>query len=310
VPGIIIPSTPQWQAEAGISAPLGVQLIADENAYWRDGDILTLGVTGTITAPNPNGSLATAAGPLDIFITRGQSASANIPAQDWFGYVTYEGAANIESQISNMFVISTPFGFVPTVSVSATGAPAGATDFGVFLGVTPASIVRQSAAAGVALGATFTGTNPLTNHAGTVRAATGASTNLVGLADCDSDAIFNAAPGGSQATGKRGLFGATQSYAPGWDNSGFAAPVIKLQRGLFVFNLLQPYFAALNGSTAGIAIDTTNTFITGGTKFFIVDNTQTACLTILRRLVSKPATEQDGDIGARVLVRFTPAALA
>lgn len=309
MPSIFIPKTPQWKAVPGIGTQTLVQLIPDENAAWRDGDILTTGVTGTITSPAPVGSLSTAIGPvLGTNLTVSYSASANKPAQDYFGVVNYSDAGNtIQSQTSDEFIISAPFGFVPTVTVTTVGAPALATNFRTYLGVIPNVYSFQGT---TTLGSTFTGANPLTNHTGTVRAATGASTNLVGMAASDSDVFFAGFPGTSAQTGKRSLFGSSQAMAPGWDNDAFALPVCKLQVGTFVMNLLQPYYPTLNGTTAGIAIDTGNTFIVGGTNFFIVDNTQTACLTIIRRVLSNPGVEANGDTGARVEVAFTPAALA
>lgn len=285
-------------------------VIPDENANWRDGDILTLGSTGTPLAPTPNGALAAFAGPDKSVITLGVTASAGKPATTYFGVVTYVGAANIESQVSEPFVINCPFGFLPTVSVSSVGAPSGATDFETYLGVIPGAYFRQAVLPGTALDATFTGANPLTNHAGVVRAATGDSTNLVGIASEDSDRYFAGFPGGSQQAGSRAPFGASQSMSPGWDNDTFKLPVAKLSQGYFVMNLLQPWFSSLENTAAGIAIDSAG--IASGfaaTNFFIVDNTQTACLTIIRRVITNPSVNADGDIGARVLVSFDAAAL-
>lgn len=307
--GIIVPSAPQWAMEAGYASVDTIQVTPDENAFWREGDILTTGTTGTIASPNPNGALSALPGPAvgTSLVTLGITPSANKPAQDYYGILTFIGAANIESQASAPFIISCPFGYLPTISVSATGAPAAATDFGVYLGTIPGQYFRQSIA--TALGGTYTGTNPLTNHTGVVRAGAGISAGIIGMADCNSDRFYAGYPGGSQQTSARSLFGASQAMSPGWDNNAFQLPVTKLAIGYVVMNLLQPWYDSLQNSAAGLNIDTGNTFVAGGTNFFIVDNTQTACLTIVKRMYQN-GYGNIGDIGARVLCKFYPAALA
>lgn len=305
----IIPSAPQWAGEGGYPTADTIQVTPDENAFWREGDILTTGTAGTIASPNPNGSLSTLPGPVvpSALVTLGITPSANTPAQDYYGVLTYIGAANIESQASAPFIITCPFGYLPTISVSATGAPAAATKFGVYLGTIPGLFVRQSIATN--LGSTYTATNPLTNHSGVVRATAGISSGIIGMAGCNSDRFYAGYPGGSQQTGARSLFGASQAMSPGWDNNAFQLPVTKLAIGYVVMNLLQPWYDSLQNTAAGVAIDTGNTFVPGGTNFFIADNTQTACLTIVKRMYQN-GYGNIGDIGARVLCKFYASALA
>jgi hypothetical protein len=316
---LIIPSKPQFIGSAGDSSSghlLWVQ--PAEFKTWNDGDILTTFTAGTIDFPTPNGSLATLIGPvLGFNLTTGLAVLAGAPAQDYYGVASYTGAAGIESLPSLPFIISAPYGFIPTVSVSAVGAPVGATDFYVYLGTIPDNYYRQNIGAGTALGATFTATNPLTNYTGVARAPAGTSTGLVGMANEPQQTFFAGFPGGSASAGPRSLFGASQSMAPGWDNDGFKSPALSLNPdwGTFVMNLLQPYYPGMDYSLqVGINIDTTNLFVPaggpiGGTGFYVMDSTQTACATLIRRVEQFPAVELNGDIGARCEFRFYYSAL-
>lgn len=302
---VITPSVPFWAAQPGISAPNVAQYIPQQNAAWREGDFLIMKTTGTITTPNPNGALATAAGPLLSNVTLGQSASAGVPALTYFGVVTYIGAAAIESQISSPFIFNTTAGNVPTVSVSSTGAPSGATQFAVYLGVTPTSYAKQGSSTN--LGSTVTAAYPLTNSIGANRAAASSNSNILGMAVCDSDATFGAYPGGSLSTGKANLFGASQSFEPGWDNSSFRLPVIVPNQGLIAINLVQPWFTSLIGAAVGLNIDTSTSVLTGS-NYFVADTTQTQIGTIKGK-VAIPGGGTIGDTGARVLIQFLTSVL-
>lgn len=308
---LVIPSKPQYQGVAYDSSAGELLWTAPAlNAVWNDGDILSNTIVGTIDYPAPNGTLAAALGPvLGVNMTTGVTASAGAPAQDYFGVASFTGAAGTESLQSLDFIISCPAGYLPTVVVTATAAPALATGFYVYLGVIPGIYFRQNIG-GTALGTTFTATNPLTNYTGTVNAPVGTSTGILGVANEGSFAYFAGYPGGSAKAGPRNLFGASQSMAPGWDNDGFKLPVVKLSTGLLVMNLLQAYNPGMDGQlTVGINIDSTNLFINGGTGFYVADSTQTACATLLYRSISNPGVEANGDVGARCVFKFFPASL-
>jgi hypothetical protein len=281
-----------------------------QNQVWNDGDILTNVTVGVLDNPTPNGALAAAAGPvLNFNLFLGVAASAGAPAQDYYGVASFTGAAGTESLASLDFVVSAPAGFLPTVLVTAVGAPAGATGFYAYLGVLPTVYWRQNIGA-TALGVTFTAANPLTNSFGAAAAPAGTSTGILGMANEQSTNFYAGFPGGSASAGPRSLFGASQSMAPGWDNDGFKLPVLKLQSALIAINLLQPYYPSMDNSlSVGINIDSTNTFIPNGTGFYIVDSTQTACATVIKRVIQNPGVEANGDVGARVLVKFFPSSL-
>ncbi len=308
---LVIPSKPQFAPSSFDGATGQLLWVAPgQNLVWNDGDILTNITVGTIYNPNPNGSLAALPGPvLGVNLTLGVSASAGAPAQDYFGIVSFAGAALIESLASADFIISAPAGYLPTVLVTSTAAPAGATGFFVYLGTIPGTYFQQNHAE-TALDSTYTAANPLTNDIGAGPAAAGTSTGIIGLANEQSTNFYAGFPGGSASAGPRSLFGASQSMAPGWDNDGFKLPVLGLATGYVAMNLLQPYYPSMDNALAvGINIDNGNTFLTGGTGFYIVDSTQTACATVIRRLSQNPGVEANGDVGARVLVKFYSSAL-
>jgi hypothetical protein len=309
--GLVIPSKPQYNGVAyDCSAGELLWIAPAVNAVWNDGDILANTTVGTIDYPAPNGSLAALPGPVaGVNLTTGVSASAGAPAQDYFGVASFTGGGGIESLQSLDFIISCPAGYLPTVLVTATATPAAATGFYAYLGVIPGTYFRQNIG-GTALGTPYTAANPLTNYTGAINAPAGTSTGILGMANEGSFAYYAGYPGGSAKAGPRSLFGASQSMAPGWDNDGFKLPVLKMSSGLFAMNLLQAYNPGMDGQLAvGINIDTGNTFITGGTGFYIMDSTQTACATLISRLSQNPGVEANGDVGARCLFKFYPAAL-
>lgn len=308
--GIIIPSKPQYAGLQFNSAAAGLAWVTPApGSAWNDGDILTTVTVGTIYNPSPNGSISAAAGPtIGVNMTLGTSASSGAPRQTYYGAASFTGAAAIESQLSAPFIINCPAGYVPTVAVTSTASPVNSTGFLVYLGTVPNLYIQQNHG-GTNFG-TYTAANPLTNSTGTGRAAAGASTGLVGIAGESSERFFAGYPGGSLSAGDRSLFGASQSYAPGWDNDGFATPVNRLGSGKFVLNLLQAYFPSMNGNLrVGIQVDTGNMFITGGTGFYIMDSTQTACATLIGREQQNLSGEQNGDVGARCVFAFDAAAV-
>ena len=317
---------PQWVAEGGITGPRTAQLYPAQTAAWRTGSILTQVVTGgPITVPS-GGALtaATIAGPslgtLPVpfqvstnassqtqgVVTVTAQTAASAPPETLFGVVTYTAAAiTTESQPSQPFIINSAAGITPIVNVSATGAPAGLTKYAVYMGFLPNTWYLQHAV--TALGTVTDLAYPLTNSTGVNQAQAGISTGILGMADCDSDAYFagvlGATAGGSQNTGKRSLFGATQSFGPGWTNDPFALPVTKLQQGEVEISLKQAWYNSLIGSSVGLNID-------AATGYFVADTTETACATI-QNLAWGPGYRGDvGDIGARIRIKFNAGALS
>jgi hypothetical protein len=309
------------------------QLYPAQLAVWKDGDPLQNVVTGTINYPTGGVStMATTAGPSlganpvpfnvnssSYSVTQGVVTVAAVvaaasPAQTFFGVVTY--ATNTgppptnESLISVPFVINTVAGINPTISVSATGAPGSATTFGVYMGFLPNTYTLQSAA--TALGAAYTILYPLTNSQGVNKAASGATSGILGIADVDSDAYFagilGATAGGSINTGKRALFGATQSFQPGWTNDPFALPATDLRYGELELSLKQAWYPSLVESYAavGFSYDVT-------TGYMVADTTQTGATfqdTAFGAGLNTAYAPNPGDTGARVRIKFLQSALS
>jgi hypothetical protein len=311
---------PAWKAVAGITGPVTKQVLPIPNALWRTGDFLTNEIDGTITFPVPIGVMIATAGPSlgttpSVFqivtsassITQGvvtvtASVSAGAPAQTYYCVVAYANGTTIAATSISLpsigFIINVPAGLLPVVSVSATGQPAASGNFLVYLSTLPGLYWFQG---GAATGATVTPTSPLTNRTGANKATAGITTGILGMADSDSDASFFGGVGGSSATGKRSLFGATQSIAPGWTLDTLQLPVTKGSPGVFEINLAQQWNGQLYAAV-GLNID-------AATGYFVADQTQAACAVIS----DKPFGPGLGDIQdtlARVFITFNASALS
>src|SRR5271166_824208 len=119
-------------------------------ATWRRGDILALSSTGTITNPNPNGSISTFVP--TVVPTTGTTSSASAPAQLVYFFYTYIGAGSIESQKSATYPLQIAAGLEGTVTVPSAGAPAGAVDFALYAGPLPGQNGPWQQVASTALG--------------------------------------------------------------------------------------------------------------------------------------------------------------
>ena len=223
--------------------------------YWRNGNVLKSVTTGTVVAPNPNGSLAAFNGPVAVsnasqlsVVTVGTSAVAGAPARTYWMAVSYTDGAGVESQPSPLLPFGCPAGFVPTVTVSAAGAPGVAIDFNLYAGLFPRTWFRQ--VLNTALGATATLAYPLTNYVGVVPTVAGDSANIVGFASSAFDQVFDPLSG---FPGRRNPYGATMSTAPNMGQNAIF-PVEKCQVGTFELNMIQPYTGQI-GAAVGLNID-------------------------------------------------------
>jgi hypothetical protein len=212
-------------------------------------------VTGTITTPNPNGSLINFNGPVAItnaatlsVVTVGSAAVAGAPARTYWLAVTYTDAGGDESQVSQLIPYGAAAGTVPTVTVSAAGAPATATQFNVYAGLFPRIEFLQ--VAHTALGGLATLAYPLTNYSGAVASVAGSATNILGFAASAFDQVFDPL---SAFPGRRSPYGATMSTDPLMGTNALW-PVEKCQSGTFELNLIQP-FAGQIGAAVGLNID-------------------------------------------------------
>jgi hypothetical protein len=267
--------------------------------YWSYGQVLQQVVTGTVTSPNPNGTLLLFQGPVAFtnaaqlsVVTVTLVAAAGAPSLTLYAAVTYTDAGGDESQVSPLLPIGVPAGFTVSISVSAVGAPVGATQFNVYAGLFPRFWFLQ--VAHTALGGTAALTYPLTNYAGMLPAPVGAVTNLIGMSDSAFDQVFDPLSG---FPGRRNPYGATMSTDPLMGTNALW-PVIKLGAGTFELNLVQAFSPALIGAAVGINID-------AATGRSVWDTTQPQVATI---------TEQEfgmfqggmGVPGTRVFARFLP----
>jgi hypothetical protein len=310
--------SPEWASNPSNLSPTIVGYNYAQAAAWRSGDFLQIINTGTITAPNPNGSISTSVGPtvpsvqlvssstsvVTGPVTIAASTSAGTAAQTYYVYLTYQGAANIEGVPGAEFIINAASGIVPTITVTNVGSPTNSTGTGVYVGTYPGGEVQQAV---TTFASTTTLASPLTNNTGINRSVTNPSTLIVGLAINNSTQQFFSGTGGAFTVGDQSLFGATNSLSPLNPTESLLGYVISAASGtLFEISLKQAWYPSLVGSAkAGLTLDTTS-------GFFIADTSASnKVLNILRLATSVPVatpgipvTGQVGDTGARVIVSF------
>lgn len=317
---------PQIVGSPNIREPRVFLIPPQELAVWRRGDIVVSQTSGTITVPpgNGTGTLTGVAGPitpaqaaasyptLTSPVTVTQNASAGAPLITYFCQVTYALTGGNESQPSPVFIVNTPPGFLPTISVSATGAPATATSYNLYAGTVPSYLSKQNAAI-VAFGTGTALTNPLTNTAGAVRGATNLAGSIYGLAVHGSqENYFDGYAGSGYAGSPSSRLGSSNSMAPLMATEAPLSYVFGLGFGQLVeFSLNTAsgaYSPYLINTTAGLTLDAT-------TGFFTVDTTQAnkVCTIVDSRpgVYIGPTAQNDGTgLGARVIVEFSSSALA
>lgn len=314
---------------AGLSPAIGtnkaLQATSGGFSTWKRGDILRVVTTGSAANPyvgasgttfNPAAgtptlgpALAAGQGAFNIIssstsivsgaVTVAATASASAPALTYFCIVTYTFTAN-ESLGSQEFIINCPAGLVPTVSVSATGAPASTTNFALYVSLLPGyEILQQATKTTTATGAAFTIPFPLTNDVGLQQAATNASTAFFGMAIDDQNAQFFSGVGGSGQVGNQSLFGATMTQAPLTATEAMLNYVYKLQGLQLEMSLVQAWNPILAGTTAGLTLDPT-------TGFYVADTSQGNKVMTIGGPVIGPAAFQGGlgITGTRVSVVF------
>jgi hypothetical protein len=244
-------------------------------------------------------------------------ALSGAPAQTYYIAATYTAAGPIESALGQVIVVNCAAGTGPSVTVNTAGAPAAATNFALYVGISPNSLVLQQATkVTTALGTAFATANPLANSIGVNRGSTNMNTSIVGLALHGSDAFY--APPGLGGLGGSFLAGQASQPIGAWVNpsalgsspdpgQALVAPLVNSQP--IEINLLQPYNDALVGTTAGITLDATS-------GYFIADNTQTNLVFTIQSHPFGPAlpglstaSYQNplgalGDTGARVIGFF------
>jgi hypothetical protein len=280
-------------------------------AVWRRGDFLAFATTGTITNPNPNGTGFINFLPTSI-PTTGTTASASATAQLVYYFYTYTDGTH-ETQPSATYPLYVPAGDEGTVTVAADGNyPSGATDFILYAGPLPGGNGPWQQVASTALGSAATVPYTLTNNQGAQRAATNASSSIIGYAVNDWDVTFAnfQYTGGQAGFTQRALFGQDQSGPIGVGYEQYQAYYINLTSVAFVISLVQPYYSSVFQATAGLFYNSTY-------QCFQADTSQSnKILTIVGKFgISNPNNSFDpvggeGDTNALVIAQFNAGLLA
>lgn len=310
---------PALVGAANVKEPKQILGAPAQLAVWRAGDILISKTTGTITAPpatasTGTGSLAStlapgATGSNAVTITNTTTSGAAAATYYIIVTNTYAGG---EGPPSQLYVQNCPAGYTPSITVASSGAPAAATDFAAYVGVEPGYLsLQQATKTTTALGSAYVVPATLTNNIGWARAATGSSTNIIGMAVNDSNATYFDGGGGSFLAGNNASrLGATSALPP---LTPFEAPggyAITLGGGqLIEMSLVNTtaWSPSLLYSAVGLTLDAT-------TGFFIADPGQTQVATIVDHrdgaYIGPTGTGTTGDTGVRVIVSFLSSVLA
>lgn len=311
---------PRIVGVGGLDSPLIASYFPLQASAYREADFVTLTTTGTIVTPAPAGALATAAGPVitqDVNLsTVGQTvtigavtftgvAQASAPATSYYTLLAYTATAQ-QSLPSVEFVINSAVGVVPSISVSATGAPAGATNFATFNGIfSGGEALQQATTTTTALGAAFTVPYPLVNSTGLQRCITNnAATNLAGLVMHDSAATYVDGIGGSFTANIGTPLGTWMPPPPLGPADPLQSLVAKFTNGQPIeVSLRQAYYPSLIGTTCGLYIDPVS-------NYFEVDTSQSnKPFTIVEKVFGAAIEGLPGDLNARVKVICTAGAI-
>lgn len=296
---------PQWVRNTLANEPEQLLYAPAPGQFWRRGSFLIPVTTGSIVAPPGGvGTLATTPGPAASAVTLSYSASAGAPGGSSWVILTYRGASTAESLPSQEFIVNVPPGNVLTAIVSATGAPALATNFAAYVSQIPGFELLQGTV--TALGSTFTASNPLADSTGVGQAATNVAGSIAGMAINDSNENFYAGPGGSTNVGSQSLMGSTNSLPPLTPLEPPLDYVLKLNACWIEMNLRQtiPYYPSLIGTQVGLYLDATS-------GWFVADTSQSnKVATIVQQAAGVPGVQGSyGDLGARVVVQFIASTL-
>jgi hypothetical protein len=272
---------------------------------FRAGDFLQLKTTGTLTYPNPNGSIAGVQP--TTFPTVALTTTGTTNARTLYYYYTYIGAGSIESLPSPWFTLTLPPGTTATVTVPSTGAPAAAVDFALYMGYNPYQAWQQVASTALGSAAAVPTGNALTNYQGCVRSANDPSSNILGLALDDFDILFTNL---AQATGA-GTFSNQLLFGPDMtslDPEQYQTKYAKLSNGQqFVISTGSVFSQGLLNSTAGIEYSATQNV------FYLAVQSNNACTIVNTddNLDNWPASQpfDTGLVGAQVIAIFNSGTL-
>lgn len=309
---------PSLVGTANLKEPKQILGAPAQNAVWRAGDILINKTTGTITAPPASGSVGTgslantsapgASGSNAVTITNATTSGAAAATYYIIVTNTYSGG---EGPPSQLYVQNCPAGKTPSITAASTGAPASATNFAVYVGVVPGYLsLQQATKTTTALGSAYTIPATLSNNIGWAQAATGSSSNIIGMAVNDSNALYFRGGGGSFNVGNGSILGATSALPPLTPFESPGSYAITLGGGqLLEMSLVNTsaWSPSLLYTAVGLTLDAT-------TGFFIADPGQTQVATIVDHrdgaYIGPTGTGTTGDTGVRVIVQFLSSVLA
>jgi len=289
----------------GQEQPFNLDYIsASPYAIFRRMDILAQATTGSLTNPNPNGSISTVVPPAITSSIVAPTVTGSSAAARYIMFYTYVGGGSIESQPSPEYVLNLAAGTTYTLTVPSAGAPAAATTFNTYIGTVSGGEFQQ--VSGTTLGSAASIPNPLTNYNGVIQAATNASANIVGFAESDYDVTY-APRAGSPGPGysNRDLFGidATQPPLGYLEQYQVGYYRVSANQQLFEASLVQGWYASLIGTTAGIKYDTT-------ANCHAIDTSQSNKIVTIVGKVQGPdnttygSVGDVGDTGARIICKF------
>ena len=272
-----------------------------QGAAFREASFVRLVTTGTTTGKTlqaSSGALLNVAGPNFTVpvsinsasvttsgpITITGVASAGAAASISYVFVTYTAAGIIESLPGTEFIVNCAPGWTFSVNVTATGAPAGATNYAVYVSqYEGGELLQQATKTTTALGTAFTVPASLVNSVGLNIAPTGSNTSIAGIALHDSQSLWATGVGsGFLAGGISNLLGAWANPPPLAPIDPSQALVASLINGQpFEISLLQPWSNALVGTPAGITLDASGWHVadTTAATFFTITGKSVGVLT-------------------------------
>jgi hypothetical protein len=292
-----------------------------QGAAWRRGDIIANQAVGTVVSPPASaGALAGVAGPALSAITITDATTAGAPALTYFIIATYDDGAGNQSNPSQEIVYNSKAGTTPQVSVASAGAPAGAADWDLYVGLFSGGECLQNEAV-IALGASDTVEYPLDNCPGANLCPTNPANTvgILGFADVASNAVFAAGYPGSTFTSPMPAFGPSDSVPPNSPPEVNQIPVISLANNLLIeINLKKttPYWPTLDGTPAGLAYDTASGFWyadPGGSNKALHLVTAVSGAPTVNPLTGAPVGSNPGsfgDFGVRMIASVDPTFLA
>jgi hypothetical protein len=268
---------------------------------------MTSGGTSLATTPGPslgtNVSISSTAATTANGVTITGIASAGAAPQSYYIILTYTNTTGSNESLSGAeFIVNCSTGWTFSVNVASATAPAGAATYAYYAGIySGGEALQQATRYTTNLGTAFTNPIPLTNNVGITRAASSASSSIVGIALNDAFAQWETGVGGSSTAGgiNTQLGAWVNPYPLGQPDPGQSLIVSLLNGQQVQLSLIQPWYPSLQGAAVGITLSS------GG--YFQADTTATPIGYIVAQQSIGPNTYTGipGDTNALVNVVFT-----